>query len=365
MSTQLWGRGFLLRYMSAILAIVLALIFRLALSPVLGSERFPYATLFGAMVFCAWYCGIGPSIVALALSLGSVLFLFSKPHFTFRLEDPVQQIGGMLLFTLVSAFIVALGESNRRAQATLEIRIAQRTAELSMANQSLRAITARILHLQDEERRRLARELHDSVGQLLAAISMNLDSMRDAALPSPEQTKILDSRNLVEEVLRETRTISHLLHPPLLDELGLVSALKWYLDAFSTRSKIAVTLKAVERFPRLDNDSETAIFRVIQECLTNIHRHSGSEVASVELRNGPESVEVTVRDNGTGIPVDKISNPDALVGVGLGGMRQRLSQLGGTLEVHSDSKGTVVTATLPITKPPRMSNVPGSLAAAG
>ena len=111
---QLWQRGLLLRYVSAVLAVVLALIFRLALNPVLGFERFPYATLFGAMVFCAWYCGIGPSIVALALSLGSVLFLFSKPHFTFRLEDPVQQIGGMLLFTLVSAFIVALGESGGR-----------------------------------------------------------------------------------------------------------------------------------------------------------------------------------------------------------------------------------------------------------
>jgi signal transduction histidine kinase len=271
----------------------------------------------------------------------------------------------MVLFTVVSAFIVALGESNRRARAMLETRIRERTAELSIANQSLRAITARILHLQDDERRRLARELHDSVGQLLAAISMNLDSMRDEPLPSPERTKILDSRNLVEEVLRQTRTISHLLHPPLLDELGLVSALKWYLDAFSTRSKIAVTLKALEGFPRLDNDSETAIFRVIQECLTNIHRHSGSEVASVELRHGPQAVEVTVRDSGTGIPVDKISNPDALVGVGLGGMRQRISQLGGTLEVHSDSSGTVVTATLPVSTAPRTRNIPDPMAAAG
>src|SRR5258705_8548517 len=159
----------------------------------------------------------------------------------------------------------------------LEERVQQRTAELAAANHNLGELSARLLHLQDEEGRRIARELHDSVGQTLAALSMNLAAVgADIERLAKTATTIADSTALVNDMSSDIRTISYLLHPPLLDEAGLSSALTWYIKGFSERSKIEVELRMPEDFGRLSRDLETAIFRVVQECLTNIHRHSGS-----------------------------------------------------------------------------------------
>jgi PAS domain S-box-containing protein len=201
----------------------------------------------------------------------------------------------------------------------------------------------RLQNMQDEERKRIARELHDSVGQLLAAVSMNIGIVQSQAhlLDSKAARAVSDNAVLVEQVSSEIRTISHLLHPPLLDLAGLVSALRWYVDGFSERSKIKVGLEIADDFGRLPGEMEIAIFRIVQECLTNIHRHSGSSVASILLRKVGNDVTVRIRDSGKGIPEEKQRELTAS-GLGFGGMRERVRQLGGTLEIRSDATGTVI-----------------------
>jgi signal transduction histidine kinase len=213
-------------------------------------------------------------------------------------------------------------------------------------------LSLRLLHSQDEERRRLARELHDSVGQLLAAMSMNLSILRANKL-SPSAAKALaDNEELQAQAIVEIRTMSHLLHPPLLDEAGLPSALQWYVDGFSERSKIAVTLKISDNFERLPDELEIAIFRVVQECLTNIHRHSGSRTAEVSLSQDSGQVKLEVRDEGSGLPLEKklALTSSGMMGVGLRGMRERIAQLNGVIEISSAEEGTVVRATVPLTR---------------
>jgi len=212
---------------------------------------------------------------------------------------------------------------------------------------------SRLQNMQDEERRRIARELHDSVGQLLAAIGMNMEIMREQCdkLDAKGQRAFNDNAMMVEQVSSEIRTISHLLHPPLLDLAGLASALRWYVDGFSARSNIKVDVEIPEALGRLPAEMEIAIFRMVQECLTNIHRHSGSSTATISLSQEGERVMVQVRDMGKGIPLEKQRDliEAGRGGVGLGGMRERLRQLGGTLEIKSGDTGTTILATLLLT----------------
>ena len=214
---------------------------------------------------------------------------------------------------------------------------------------------SRLQHLQDEERKRIARDLHDSVGQLLAAIGMNIAVVRSQAhkLDAEAARAVADNAMLVEQASVEIRTISHLLHPPLLDVAGLASAIRWYVDGFSERSHIQVSLEIPADIGRMPADMEIAIFRMIQECLTNIHRHSGSATAAISLKQEGDLIAVEVRDSGKGIPLDKqqeLAEPGR-GGVGLNGMRERLRQLGGTLKIQSKETGTVVTAKFSV-KPP-------------
>jgi PAS domain S-box-containing protein len=234
----------------------------------------------------------------------------------------------------------------------LEKRVLERTEELKTANENLRELSSRLLRMRDEEQRRLARELHDSVGQLLVAIGMNLAVVSSESHKlSPSAVKAMaENAQLVEEVSREIRTISHLLHPPLLDEAGLTSALRWYIEGFAQRSQIKVDLDIPSNFGRLPNDTEIAIFRIIQECLTNIHRHSGSDTAAIRIRREGSRLQVQVADSGKGMSKEKLRdlNTSGRTGVGFGGMRQRMSQLGGTLEIQSDSGGTAIRVSLDI-----------------
>ena len=211
---------------------------------------------------------------------------------------------------------------------------------------------SRLQHMQDEERKRIARELHDSVGQLLAAIGMNIDIVQSQShkLDAKAARAISDNARLVEQVSSEIRTISHLLHPPLLDLAGLSSALRWYVDGFSERSNIKVDLEIPADLGRLPSDMEIAIFRIVQECLTNIHRHSGSATATIRLHWEGERLIVQVQDRGRGIPIEKQRQviESGRGGVGFGGMRERLRQLGGTLEIQSQGTGTLVIATLTV-----------------
>jgi signal transduction histidine kinase len=270
----------------------------------------------------------------------------------------VAQIVLLLTFLSSSVMVLALAEARRRqnekllrAQGELESRVQERTADLDAANQNLRNLSARLLQLQDDERRRIARELHDSVGQMLAALNMNLSTVRgDIERLTKTANALADSENLVHEMTSEVRTISHLLHPPLLDEAGLSSALRWYVDGFALRSKIRVDLDLPEDFGRLPRESETAIFRVVQECLTNIHRHSGSPIAKIRLRQRDHQVMVEVADKGKGIPLEKQQEmaSSGTPGVGIRGMRERIRQLAGSLDISSNVSGTVVVVRLPI-----------------
>ena len=224
-------------------------------------------------------------------------------------------------------------------------------AELHRKTRQLEFLSARMMILQDEERRRIARELHDSVGQLLAAIRMNSAVVgAEAAKLSPDAASNLEQIDTtVDQVSKEIRTISHLLHPPLLDESGLASALRWYIDGFAERSGIEARLDIGRNFARLPRDVELSIFRVVQECLTNIHRHSGSPTADIRVKTEGASVRVEVEDRGKGMAIEKENGLAALAesGVGLRGMRERLRRLGGTLKLQSDQNGTRVTAVIP------------------
>jgi PAS domain S-box-containing protein len=247
----------------------------------------------------------------------------------------------------------ALRESNQslsEARDHLEKRIQERTAELKTVNQDLRELSGRLLKVQDDERRRLARELHDSVGQILAALSMNIGVVQAQShkLDALGARAISENGHLVQQAATEIRTLSHLLHPPLLEIAGLASTLRWYVDGFSERSKIKVDVEIPASFARLPNDTELAIFRIVQECLTNIHRHSESDTAAIRIRQEAGRLVVEVQDRGRGIPNEKQVELTASgrSGIGFGGMRERVRQLGGTLEINSDGDGTLVRATL-------------------
>ena len=225
-------------------------------------------------------------------------------------------------------------------------------AELYRKSRQLEMLNESIINLQDEERKRIARELHDSVGQLLAAISMNISFVEaERHRLSPDVAKrVTENNQMVGEITRQIRTISHLLHPPLLDEVGLASALRCYVEGFSERSRIDVKLDMPSELPRLPEEIELSIFRIVQECLTNVHRHSGSSTAAIRIVQEDSRVRVEIEDNGKGISGEKQLpfEAKAQTGIGIRGMRERLRQLSGTLEIGSNGYGTRVTATIPI-----------------
>jgi signal transduction histidine kinase len=348
------------RYILAIASVAVAFLLSSALHPLVG-DGLGYVLIFPAVAFSAWYCGIGPSIVATILAVIGATYGFVPPIQPFRILSLAELVRAVV-FLASSVLVVLMGESRRRhneklrnEQGELEKRVRERTADLDTANHSLRELSARLLQLQDDERRRIARELHDSVGQMLVALTMNLSAVRlDVERLSKITHALTDSENLVQEMSSEVRTISHLLHPPLLDEAGLLSALRWYVEGFVRRSKIEVDLDLPDNFGRLPRESETAIFRVVQECLTNIHRHSGSSVAKIRVRQRDRDVLVDIEDKGKGIPPEKIQEMASAgaPGVGIRGMRERLRQLGGTLDVHSNGNGTVIHVCLPIADAP-------------
>jgi len=213
-------------------------------------------------------------------------------------------------------------------------------------------LSGRLLQLQDEERRRIARELHDGAGQLLAALSMNIAAIAaEESRLSPGVTRnVEESRSLIDQAVSEIRTISHLLHPPLLDEVGLISALNEYVNGFGERSKIRVSLDLPSDLERLPREIELSIFRIVQECLTNVHRHSGSATASVQLSHKSGKIHLQVSDQGHGINPeiqDKFREGKGS-GVGLRGMSERIRQLGGGMRIQSSQNGTSIIVVLPL-----------------
>jgi signal transduction histidine kinase len=226
----------------------------------------------------------------------------------------------------------------------------ERNAEILLQAEQLRVLSNRLLRTQDDERRRIARELHDSVAQIVTAISLNLASItprikRHAVIGK----SINESLDLIHQLGDEIRTMSYLLHPPLLDETGLSGAIEWYAAGVSKRSGIHIEVEISEKFGRLPGEMETALFRVVQECLTNIHRHSGSKTATIQLLRHASGVSLVLQDAGNGIPVEKLAEIQAQrSGVGFAGMRERVRHLKGDLDIQSNPDGTRVSVTLSI-----------------
>jgi len=254
------------------------------------------------------------------------------------------------------------------ARDQLEVRVGQRTSELREANErlvtqvsermraedSLRNLSGRLLQLQDDERRRIARELHDSTTQMLGALAISLAQAEQVARKSRNKnlkTHLDDGQQVLERVTGEIRTISHLLHPPVLDELGLEYVLPWYVDTFTKRSGIAVELEVQPQLGRLPAEVEIAFFRITQEALTNIHRHSGSPTARISLVRDAETATLRIEDYGSGVPPEILEPTQrgiASLGIGIAGMRERVRQLQGTLEIAGGPKGTTILAVLPL-----------------
>ncbi len=251
----------------------------------------------------------------------------------------------------------------RVAHDNLEKRVVERTVELQQkniqiqrqaetleaANRGLRELSSRLLRVQDEERRRIARDLHDSTGQVLALLGMNLSALEKQS--SPEIGAALsENLEMVNQVSGELRTLSYLLHPPLLDEMGLISALRWFAEGFEQRSGIQVNLDLDSAFGRVSRDLETAIFRVVQESLTNIHRHADSATATIGLKQSSGKVHLQIEDQGKGIPPEKLSEitSTGLPGVGLRGMRERIEYFKGEFVITSVGTGTCIQVAIPV-----------------
>jgi signal transduction histidine kinase len=235
--------------------------------------------------------------------------------------------------------------------------------ERQQAEEIVRRLSGRLLKVQDEERRRIARELHDSLGQLVTSLKMNLDHMLSHEPSAAVQREMMETCvDLAQQSVDETRTLSYLLHPPLLDEFGFASAAKWYIDGFVKRSRIDVKFDIAPGFERMPEEIELVLFRALQESLTNIHRHSGSSTAEIVAEKRPGQVDLRIIDYGKGIPAEllaKFRRTRGGVGVGLAGMRERIEELGGKLDIQSEEHRTVLQVSVPVPEERQREEKPG------
>jgi PAS domain S-box-containing protein len=264
--------------------------------------------------------------------------------------QPVRNLDGQIEGIMALAVEVT---EQVQARTKLESRVNERTLQLQGAHQSLRLLSGRLMQAQDEEHRRLARELHDSVGQYLAAIQMNLRALVGDPANSTEHSRhrLEDAVDLVERCTAEIRTISYLLHPPLLDEVGLGSAISWYVEGFSERSGIRVELNLPNDLPRFPSEMDTALFRIVQQSLANVHKHSGSNRASIRVAIAGANLVVEISDEGRGMSPEVLAKFRAggqSPGVGISGMRERVLGLRGSFEIKSERTGTTIIVSVPI-----------------
>jgi len=290
---------------------------------------------------------LGVPLVAGGKVLGLMGLDKSEP--SFFTQEHVRLAEALVPHAAAAIHNAQLYERAERHAAELEKRI----QALKQAEASLRRLSGRLLHLQDEERRRISRELHDSTAQALAGLAMNLSLLSDrvSALDPAARRALAESLALTEQCAREIRTVSYLLHPPLLEEVGLASALRWYAEGFTKRSGIRVELDMPPELGPLPRDVEIALFRVAQESLANVHRHADSATACIRLVRSRAEILLEISDQGRGIlpgVLEKSAGGGAGLGVGIAGMWERVTQLGGQLTVSSTGQGTTVRATLPV-----------------
>jgi signal transduction histidine kinase len=380
------------RYTIALATGVTAILLRWMLDPLLGHVAF-YVTVYIAVAYCAVVCGYVPAAISGVIGFLGIFYWFMDPPHSFAVIQ-TSEIHATIGFFLVSAVLIGLGGANRNKQLRLnetidaltreagerqrvdqdlrkahdhlEARVLQRTAELSkaldrlqseisvrqQAESDLRQLSTRLMTLQDEERRRIARDLHDTVGQTLAAVKMSIALIRQVkGSPTALQPLIDDLNALADEALQEVRTTSYLLHPPLLDEAGIAPAARWFVDGFARRSGLHIECDIPQNMDRPSRDRELVLFRILQESLTNVHRHSQASAATVRLTRTGHHIEIEVRDNGKGIPearLRRIDSSAAQAGVGITGMRERVLKLGGLFEIQALNPGTAIRAALPL-----------------
>jgi signal transduction histidine kinase len=272
---------------------------------------------------------------------GTIWAVSHRSPQTFTLDD-YKLLSTLADFAGISVRLTEREKAHQQSRDTLESQVEQRTS-------SLRQLSSHLLRVQDDERRKLARELHDSIGQYLVAVKMNLSQLLGRSTGNDAQL-LTDSHSLIDQCLSESRTISYLLHPPLLDENGLRSAAEWYVDGFSKRSGIELQLHIDLGLDRLPQDIELALFRALQVTLSNVHRHSGSNRADVTITANLGQAHLTVRDYGRGFNFAKLEGvrEGKSGGVGLTGLRERVAALGGSFDVISADPGALVTITLPV-----------------
>jgi signal transduction histidine kinase len=380
------------RYGIALAASTLAIVLRWILDPLLGHVAF-YVTVYAAVGFCAIVCGYAPAVISAIIGFLGVFYWFVDPRHSLSLIRPAE-VHGIVGWFFVCAVLILLGESNRkqqfrlnqsiaaltseanerqraeadlqRAHDQLENRVIERTGQLTealvrlerevferkQAEDQLRQLSVRLMSLQDEERRHIARDLHDTTGQTLAAMKMTVALIQQAATDSDLLLLLDDLNALTDEAVQEIRTTSYLLHPPLLDEAGISSAVRWFVEGFAKRSGIQVQCEIAENLKRPPRNHELVLFRVLQESLTNVHRHSKASAATVRLNFSADNFVLEIADNGIGISEDSLERfrqSASGAGVGLIGMRERVQELNGQLNVQSCTSGTTVTVTLPLT----------------
>jgi signal transduction histidine kinase len=288
------------------------------------------------------------------LAFGTFIIACGFTHFMeiVVLWKPLYWLAGDLkLVTAFASVVTAIALPPLIPQIHTMIRSAglseERRLRLEEANQELHHLSASLLSAQDGERRRIARELHDGIGQYLAAMKMSVEvALSEDEEPDDVRNSLSDCRDLVDRCTADIRTMSHLLHPPLLEEMGFASAARWYVEGFTERSGIAVELELPERFDRLSQPVEMVLFRVLQESLTNVHRHSGSKRARIHLSMDPTNVVLTIQDQGRGFG-QRLEEPTKM-GVGIAGMRERVRELGGEFKIDSTPSGATITATVPL-----------------
>ncbi len=387
------SRSVMLRFALAVATAALAILVRGLLDSVLGHVAF-YATVYMTVAFCAIVSGLFPAVLNAALGFCGIFYFFVDPRHS--LSIPPSEVHGVVGFVLVCAVLIVLGVANRnkqlrlnsslqaltteanerrraeeelqKAQRELEQRVQERTRELSQAlarlkseigvreqtEDQLRRLSVRLMTLQDSERRRIARDLHDTAGQTLSAMKLTIASLQEMSAGQPVLSQLLDDLNsLTDQTLKEVRTTSYLLHPPLLDEAGFASAARWFVDGFAKRSGIQVSCDIPEKLSRAPADCELVLFRVLQESLTNVHRHSSASAAIVTLVPEADRLQLEIRDNGHGIPEEnlrRLRESSDHAGVGISGMRERVRELGGDFQIQSDTAGTCVKVSLPVPK---------------
>lgn len=347
-------RRVLFRYLASILSVVAALMLTLSARDLFATTA--YSLFLAAVMFSSWYGGLTPGLLAILFSLLALDRYFAPPELAGVLSR--DKFIHLSIFLLAAGIINHLNRARTRAERSLleshrrlQSEVSGRTAELRQANDTLRRLSRQLMRIQDEERRRMARLLHETIAQTLAVLKMDLAVIKrrgNWGVPGAHEA-LQEAVMLTDDCIREIRTLSYLLHPPLLEEAGLRSALKWYAAGFEQRSGIKTALDISAEFGRLPQNVEITVFRLVQECLTNIHRHSGSPDARICVTTNESSLVVEVSDTGHGMPaeVDESTGNAELLGVGITGMRERVQQLGGHMEIQSGSSGTRVQATLP------------------